>query len=137
MICFTEPGLTWPCIYCIYIKLVTCKMERKKKTKKLDCGQSLPTVTDKRQIRPVVREGAQNRQDSKIQKELKSGSRSQSGRQETSPKRRHEGSPVPGGVTGHPVPRGYKYGNLALTIGEYSDERVKHGYGFCATRTIE
>jgi hypothetical protein len=26
MICCTEPGLTRPCIYCIYIKCVTCKM---------------------------------------------------------------------------------------------------------------
>jgi hypothetical protein len=38
---------------------------------------------------------------------------------------------------GHPVPGGYKYGNLALKIGRVSDERVKYGYGFCATGTIE
>jgi hypothetical protein len=27
VICCTEPGLTRPCIYCIYVKCVTCKME--------------------------------------------------------------------------------------------------------------
>jgi hypothetical protein len=44
---------------------------------------------------------------------------------------------VPRGITGHPVPGGYKYGNLALQIGGVSDETVKYGYGFCATQTIE
>jgi hypothetical protein len=38
---------------------------------------------------------------------------------------------------GHPVPGGYKYGNLALQIGRVSDETAKYGYGFCATWTIE
>jgi hypothetical protein len=32
---------------------------------------------------------------------------------------------------------GYKYGNLAFQDGRVSDEAVKYGYGFCATRTIE
>jgi hypothetical protein len=46
----------------------------KKKTKevkkiKLDGGQLLLTVTDKRQTRPPTREGAQQRQESKIQTE--------------------------------------------------------------------
>jgi hypothetical protein len=31
---------------------------------------------------------------------------------------------------GHPVPGGYKYGNLGLQVGEASDETVKYGYGF-------
>jgi hypothetical protein len=56
-----------------------CKMERKKKDKKLDGGQLLLTVTDKRQTPPLVREGAQQRQDSKIQTELISSQKSQSG----------------------------------------------------------
>jgi hypothetical protein len=30
----------------------------------------------------------------------------------------------------HPVPGGYKYGNLALQVGGVSDETVKYGYGF-------
>jgi hypothetical protein len=46
---------------------------------KLDDGQLLLTVTDKRQTRPLVREGAQQRQDSKIQTELISGRKSQGG----------------------------------------------------------
>jgi hypothetical protein len=39
---------------------------------------------------------------------------------------------MPGGITG-----GYKYGNLVLQVGGVSDETVKYGYEFCATRTIE
>jgi hypothetical protein len=31
---------------------------------------------------------------------------------------------------GHPVPGGYKYGNLALQIGGVSDETVKYGREF-------
>jgi hypothetical protein len=31
---------------------------------------------------------------------------------------------------GHPVPGGYKYGNLALQVGGVSDETVKFGFGF-------
>jgi hypothetical protein len=50
-------------------------MERKK----LDGGHLLLTVTDKRQTRPLVKEGAQQRQDSNIQTELISGRKSQSG----------------------------------------------------------
>jgi hypothetical protein len=44
-------------------------MERKKKTKKnqLDGGQLLLTVSNKKQTRHFVREGAQQRQDSKIE----------------------------------------------------------------------
>jgi hypothetical protein len=38
---------------------------------------------------------------------------------------------------GHPVPEGYIYGDLALQVRGVSDETVKSGYGFCATRTIE
>jgi hypothetical protein len=36
-------------------------------------------MTDKRQTRPLIREGAQQRQDSKIQAELISGRKSQGG----------------------------------------------------------
>jgi hypothetical protein len=49
------------------------------KRKKLEDGQLLLTVTDKRQIRPLVREGAQQRQHSEIQSELISGLKSQGG----------------------------------------------------------
>jgi hypothetical protein len=54
-------------------------MERKKVKKKSDGGQLLLTVTDKRQIRPLVGEGAQRRKDSKIKTELISGHKSHSG----------------------------------------------------------
>jgi hypothetical protein len=37
----------------------------------------------------------------------------------------------------HPVPGGYKYGNLALQVGGVSDETIKYNFGFCATRIIE
>jgi hypothetical protein len=37
----------------------------------------------------------------------------------------------------HPVPGEYKYRDLALRVEGVSDEAVKYGYGFCATRTIE
>jgi hypothetical protein len=51
----------------------------KRKKLKLDDGQLLLTVTDKRQARPLVSEGAQRRQHSKIQTELISGRKSQGG----------------------------------------------------------
>jgi hypothetical protein len=35
-------------------------------------------------------------------------------------KRRRKGNPVPGVYLGHPVPGGYKYGDLALQVGEVS-----------------
>jgi hypothetical protein len=35
MICCIEPGLTRPCIYCIYMKRVTCKIWREKKGEKM------------------------------------------------------------------------------------------------------
>jgi hypothetical protein len=46
------------------------------KKKKINGGQLLLTVTDKRQSRPLVREGAPQRQDSKIQTGLISGRKS-------------------------------------------------------------
>jgi hypothetical protein len=51
----------------------------KRKKRKLDDGQLLLTVTDKRQTRPLVSEGSQQRQHSKIQTELISGRKSQGG----------------------------------------------------------
>jgi hypothetical protein len=33
----------------------------------------------------------------------------------------------------HPVPGGYKYGDLALQVGGVSDETVKYGLEFCGT----
>jgi hypothetical protein len=64
MICCTEPGLTRPCIYYIYIKLVTCKMGGKEiAKKKLECGQLLLTVTDKRQTPDLSSERAPNREE--------------------------------------------------------------------------
>jgi hypothetical protein len=61
---------------------MTCKMgkeNKQKQMKKIDNGQLLLTVTDKRQARPLVREGAQQRQHSEIQAELISGRKSQGG----------------------------------------------------------
>jgi hypothetical protein len=56
------------------------KEEKKKKRKeKLDDGQLLLTVTDKRQTRLLVREGAPQRQDGKFQTELISGRKSHYG----------------------------------------------------------
>jgi hypothetical protein len=54
---------------------------KKKKIQKeqFDGGQLLLTVTEKRQTQPLIREGAQQRQDSKIQTELLSGRKSHSG----------------------------------------------------------
>jgi hypothetical protein len=37
----------------------------------------------------------------------------------------------------HPVPGGYKYGDLALQVGGVSDETVKYGREFCGTSTQE
>jgi hypothetical protein len=36
-------------------------------------------------------------------------------------------------ILDHPVPVGYKYGNLALQVGGVSDETVKYGGEFCGT----
>jgi hypothetical protein len=44
---------------------------------------------------------------------------------------------VPGGITGHPVPGGYKYRELALQVGGVSDEPVKYGREFSGTSTQE
>jgi hypothetical protein len=55
------------------------KNKGRQKKIKLDGGQLLLTVNDKRQTRPLVREGAQQRQHSKIQTELISGRKSQGG----------------------------------------------------------
>jgi hypothetical protein len=49
------------------------KTKEEKKNVKLDDGQLLLTVTDKRETRPLVRDGAQRRHHSKIQTELISG----------------------------------------------------------------
>jgi hypothetical protein len=38
---------------------------------------------------------------------------------------------------GHPVPGGYKYGDLALEVGGVSDETIKYGREFCGTSTQE
>jgi hypothetical protein len=38
---------------------------------------------------------------------------------------------------GHPVPGGYKYGDLALQVGGVSDETVKCGREFYRTSTYE
>jgi hypothetical protein len=38
---------------------------------------------------------------------------------------------------GHPVPGGYKYGDLALQVRIVSDETVKYGREFCGTSTQE
>jgi hypothetical protein len=41
---------------------------------------------------------------------------------------------VPGGKLGHPVPGGYKYGNLALQVGGVSDKTVKFGLSSAGLR---
>jgi hypothetical protein len=41
-----------------------------------------------------------------------------------------KGTQCPGVYLGHPVPVGYKYGNLALQVGGVSDETVKYGREF-------
>jgi hypothetical protein len=51
----------------------------KKQKKKLADGQLLLTMTDKRQTRPLAREGTQQRQHKEIQTELISGHKSQGG----------------------------------------------------------
>jgi hypothetical protein len=43
----------------------------------------------------------------------------------------------PGVWLGHPVPRGYKYGDLALQVEGVSNESVMCGYGSWATLTSE
>jgi hypothetical protein len=50
-----------------------------------------------------------------------------------------KGTHCPGVQLCHPVPGGYKYGNLALQVGRVSVtvETVKYGYGFYAIRTIK
>jgi hypothetical protein len=40
---------------------------------------------------------------------------------------------MPGSITEHPVPRGYKCGDLALQVGGVSDETVIYVYGSCMT----
>jgi hypothetical protein len=37
--------------------------------------------------------------------------------------KRQKGDPVPGDITGHPVPGGYKYGDMAVHVGEVSNLR--------------
>jgi hypothetical protein len=51
--------------------------------------------------------------------------------------RRQKGNPVPGDISGPPVPGGYKYEDLYLQVGEVSDQTVLHGHGSCATLTSE
>jgi hypothetical protein len=41
------------------------------------------------------------------------------------------------GTIGLPCSWGHKYRDLAVQDGGVSDETVKYGNGFCATRTIE
>jgi hypothetical protein len=52
-------------------------------------------------------------------------------------KRRQKWNPVPRGKLGHPVPGGYKYGDLAFQVGGVSDETVKYGREFCGTSSQE
>jgi hypothetical protein len=37
---------------------------------------------------------------------------------------------------GHPVPGGYKYGDLALQVGGVSDETLKYGREYCGPEAI-
>jgi hypothetical protein len=45
------------------------------------------------------------------------------------------GTQCPGVQLSHPVPGGYKYGDLTLQVGGVSDETVKYGREFCDTST--
>jgi hypothetical protein len=57
MICCTEPGLSRPCMYCIYINRVTCKMGRKKNwrwTVTADSDWQETDVTYRQRGRPTV-----------------------------------------------------------------------------------
>jgi hypothetical protein len=51
-------------------------------------------------------------------------------RNPASRKRRRKGNSVPGPLLDHPVPGGYKYGDLDLQVGRVSNETVKYGYEF-------
>jgi hypothetical protein len=42
-------------------------------------------------------------------------------------------NPVPGGITLHSAPGGYKYGDLALQVGVVSNETVIYGRELCET----
>jgi hypothetical protein len=44
-------------------------------------------------------------------------------RSPASRRRRRNGNPVPGGITGYSVRRGYKYGDLVLQVGGVSNLR--------------
>jgi hypothetical protein len=46
-----------------------------------------------------------------------------------------EGTQCSGVYLDHPVPGGYKYGDLALQIVGVSGETVTYGYGSCVTLT--
>jgi hypothetical protein len=53
-------------------------------------------------------------------------------------RRRRKGNPVPGVITGHPVPGGNRYGDLALQVWESLEpETVKCGHESRGTRTCE
>jgi hypothetical protein len=54
-------------------------------------------------------------------------------RSPVSRKRRREGNPMSGGITGAPCSWRYKYGDLALQVGGVSDETVKYGLEFRGT----
>jgi hypothetical protein len=74
MICCTEPGQTYAlCVLYIQKTRVTLKYKKKENE------QILLTVTDKKQTRTHVREGARQRQDSNFLTELISGRKSRSG----------------------------------------------------------
>jgi hypothetical protein len=66
MICCTEPVLC--CIYFIYV-LKTCDTYKGNYIKSLTMYYTLMTVTDRRQTRPLVREGAPQIQQSNFQTE--------------------------------------------------------------------
>jgi hypothetical protein len=119
IICCTVPGLTRPCIYCIYIKRVTCKMEKKKtkeeKKIKLYGGQLLLTVTDKRQARPLVKRARPTKT-----------------RQQNSD-RINIWSQVPRWARRQGILTDWP----SVVTWPQTSETLKYGYGFWETRTIE
>jgi hypothetical protein len=78
MSCTEVVGLT-EALY-IHNACMTCGMGKKEeKTEKLDNGQILLTMTDRRQTRSLVRDGVPQTQDRKFQTELISGRMPHSG----------------------------------------------------------
>jgi hypothetical protein len=98
-------------------------------------GKALKQLYSNLQTRPLVREGATNLQTRKCLKEIsrrkKNWSQVSDGRLTPG----HTDRLTIGRKLTHSLTQGHKYRDLALQVGEVSDETVMYGYGLCATRT--